>query len=529
MSLPRPLIILFIVMATVLAYAGSFTGQPIWDDHQFVFWVNANNPNLSHWNFWHHHIWPLFDSTAALLHKLWGAQTVYWHVLNFILHACNSVLIGLLVRSWRPSWSMPLAFLFFVHPLNVLTVAWIIQLKTLLCIFFLLLSLFSLRTWIKTPQSKWYFLAVFCFFLSVSAKSATLPVPWIGLVLLILRRKQHARWIVALIPFLALTLFSTWRILSNEQVQTAVSESEQVVEKLIVTVPTEPIPEPVVKVAVPEPVIVESVPVPAPDPAPLPKPVVETPTEVALVPIPEAKPEAKPEPKPEPAPETAPVSAPAAPPSMASFVLHNLGSYFALPWLPWPVSPVHGTYQGGVEPRAVAGFLLTFILLVVGWRKRSWLPLKIFFIQTAILIPYLGFIVVPYMSYTSISEQHFYLMLPFTLALQFWFFDLLPKKIRTAVLVGIGVAFLGITADYNQSFKNERVFYERILQQRPYNTLATINLAGYYSHQGSARQALAVLNNYLRETEKSPRLKDDPLFPTLVRAQQRYEIEAMLR
>ena len=514
MSLPRPLIILFIVMATVLAYAGSLTGQPIWDDNHFIFWVNANNPNPSHWNFWHHHIWPLFDSTAALLHKLWGAQTVYWHVLNFILHACNSVLIGLLVRSWRPSWSMPLAFLFFVHPLNVLTVAWIIQLKTLLCILFLLLCLFSLRTWIKTPQSKWYFLAVFCFFLSVSAKSATLPVPWIGLVFLILRRKQHARWIVALIPFLVLTLFSTWRILSNKQVQTAVSESEQVVERLIVTVPTEPIPEPV---------IVESVPVPAPDPAPLPEPVVETPAAVATVPTPE------PEPEPEPAPETAPVPAPAAPPSMASFVLHNLGHYLFFPWLPWPVSPVHGTYQGGVEPRAVAGFLITFILLIVGWKKRSWLPLKIFFIQAAILVPYLGFIAIPYMSYTSISEQHFYFMLPFTLALQFWFFDLLPKKIRTAVLVGIGVAFLGITANYNQSFKNEHVFYERILQQRPYDTLATINLAGYYSLNGSASQALVVLNRYLRETEKSPQLKNDPLYPTLVRAQQRYESEALLR
>jgi hypothetical protein len=520
MSLPRPLIILFIVMATVLAYAGSFTGQPIWDDHQFVFWVNANNPNLSHWNFWRHHIWPFFDSTAALLHKLWGAQTVYWHALNFILHASNSVLIGLLVRSWRPSWSMPLALLFFLHPLNVLTVAWIIQLKTLLCILFILLGLFSLRTWIKTPQSKWYFLAVLCFFLSISAKSASLPVPWIGLVFLILRRKQHARWIVALIPFLALTLFSTWRILNNEQVQTAVSESEQVVEKLIVTVPTEPIPGPVVEVAVPEPVIVESVSAPVP----LPEPVVETPTEVAPVPIPETKPE----PKPEPAPEAAPVPTPVAPPSMASFVLHNLGSYLFFPWLPWPVSPVHGTYQGGIESRAVAGFLITFFLLLVGWRKRSWLPLKIFFIQTAMLVPYLGFIAVPYMSYTSISEQHFYFMLPFTLALQFWVFDFLPAKIRTVVLVGVGVAFLAITADYNQSFKNERVFYERILQHRPYNTLATINLAGYYAHIGSTRQALAVLNKYLRETEKSPNLKDDPLFPTLVSAQQRYEAEAML-
>jgi hypothetical protein len=213
---------------------------------------------------------------------------------------------------------------------------------------------------------------------------------------------------------------------------------------------------------------------------------------------------------------------------MASFVLHNLGSYLIFPWFPWPVSPVHGTYQGGLEPRAAAGFIVAGLLVLVGWRKRSWLPLKLLCIQTAILVPYLGFIAVPYMSYTSISEQHFYLVLPFALAMQLWLLELLPRNVRTGTLVVAGVAFFAITADYNQSFKNERVFYERILRLHPGNTLATINLAGHFAHNGSPRQALAVLNQHVREAEKTPRLKEDPLFPTLLHARERYEAEAQL-
>ena len=212
---------------------------------------------------------------------------------------------------------------------------------------------------------------------------------------------------------------------------------------------------------------------------------------------------------------------------MTSFVLHNLGNYLLFPWFPWPVSPVHGTYQGGLEPRAAAGFAIAVLLLILGWRKRSWLPLKLLGIQTAMLVPYLGFIAVPYMSYTSISEQHFYLVLPFSLALQFWLMDFLPRRVRSAIVVGLGLAFFAVTAEYNQSFKNERVFYERILSQRPYNTLATINLAAYYAHNGSPRQALAVLRSYLRQAEKTPELTRDPLFPTLQRAHQRYALEAM--
>lgn len=507
MSLPRPLFLLFVFFAAFLAYAGSLNGKPIWDDHMFVFWVNANTPNPSHLTFWRYHIWPLFDSTAAILYKLWGANTLYWHVTNFSLHLINTILIGQLVKTWRPSLSIPLAILFFFHPLNVLSVAWIIQLKTLLCIFFMLLCAFSLRKWVRTPQSKWYFIAIGCFTLSVAAKSATLPIPWIALAVLIVRRKQHARWIVALIPFLLLTLGSTWRILKNEQVQTAVAHSEVVVEKALEA----PIPQ-----AAP---IVESRPEPEVQPEHKPEPV---PAIVETAPVPE--------PVPEPAPVIAAPAANEAPkvPSKVSYVLHNLGHYLFAPWFPWPVSPVHGIYQGGVRSRSVAGFIIALLLVFIGHRKRTWLPLKLILIQAAILVPYLGFIAVPYMSYTSVSEQHFYLVLPFTLALQLWVLDLLPRKAYVWSLVIMCVGFLAITTEYNQSFKNEQVFYERILKQRPYNTLATINLAGYYAQMGSSHQALAVINHYLRAAHESrPELQHDPLFPAVLAAQERYQTQGL--
>lgn len=507
MTLPRPLLWMFIACAAIFAYAGSFTGEPIWDDSHFIFWVYAHKPNPSHWNFWSHHIWPLFDSVAALLHRWWGPNTLYWHTFNFTLHIINSLLIGKLVSTWRKSWALPLALLFLIHPLNVMSVAWIIQLKTLLCIFFLLLTLFAILRWVTHPKPLWYALALVCFILSVASKSASLPIPWLLLPLFILRRKQHPRWLLALLPFLLITLLSAWRIWSNKQVQAAVTESEVVVEKMIEQ-PTfeENVPAPVVEVAPTEPAetVVE--------------PVVEVvPTEPAEIVAPPSLPEVVIPPEP-----TAAVTTLQTPNTLA-FGLHNLATYLVMPWFPWPPSPVHGVYKGGIDARATSGLILVVLLLVIAWFKRTWLPVKLLLIQAAILVPYLGFVIVPYMSYTAVSEQHFYLVLPFALALQLWILDFLPLIWRNFLLGVVGALFLAITADYTQSFKNERVFYERLLNLKPYNTLATINLAGHYYHNGSHRQAQVIIEHFMKEAERNPQLKQDALYPIILRAQAQYQ------
>jgi|GEM_PF-4133984 len=497
MTLPRPLLWMFLACVAIFTYAGSFTGEPIWDDSHFIFWVFAQQPVPSHWTFWKHHIWPLFDSVAAILHGWWGENTLYWHVFNFTLHIVNTLLIGKFVSTWRPSWSLPLGMLFFIHPLNVMSVAWIIQLKTLLCIFFLLVTLLALRRWARFAKPVWYVFALLSFVLSVAAKSASLPIPWLVLPILIMRRKQHPRWLLALVPFLVITLLSTWRILDNKTVQSAVSVSELVVEKII--------EQPLAVVAI-EP-IVEAPPVAAPP--------IEAPKEVPIelnIPQPSLEVVVAPEP-------SVPV-----PPTNVAFGLHNLATYLAMPWFPWPPSPVHGVYTGGIDARAWGGILLTISVLAIAWFKRTWLPLKLLGVQAAVLVPYLGFVIVPYMTYTAVSEQHFYLVLPFALSLQLWLLDFLPLIWRRFLIGVIGALFVAITAGYTQSFKNERVFYERILTLKPYNTLATINLAGHYFHNGSHRQAQLIIENYLREAESNPRLKQDALFPTILRAQAQYQL-----
>lgn len=495
MTLPRPLLWMFIACAAIFAYAGSFTGEPIWDDSHFIFWVYAEKPNPSHWNFWSHHIWPMFDSVAALLHRWWGPNTLYWHTLNFTLHLINSFLIGKLVSTWRKAWALPLALLFLLHPLNVMSVAWIIQLKTLLCVFFLLLSIVAIRRWVTGHRPLWFALALMSFIFSVASKSASLPIPWLLLPLFILRRKQHPRWLLALLPFLLITLLSAGRIWSNKQVQAAVTNSEVVVEKIIE-----------------QPVVVEQVAAP----------VVEAPPVQPVQPVEIVAPPSLPEVVIAPEPTAAVTPAPTY--NTLAFGLHNLATYLVMPWFPWPPSPVHGVYQGGIDARATGGVILIVLLLVIAWFKRTWLPLKLLLIQAAILVPYLGFVIVPYMSYTAVSEQHFYLVLPFALALQLWLLDFLPLIWRRFLLCVMGAAFLAITADYTQSFKNERVFYERLLNLKPYNTLATINLAGHYYHNGSHRQALAIIEHFMKEAERNPQLKQDALYPIILRAQAQYQL-----
>ncbi len=77
---------------------------------------------------------PLHLLVSALEVRLFGADTLGYHLLNVLLHAGNSVLFAaLLAATGAPLGAALLAGLIFaLHPANVEAVAWMSQLKTLL-------------------------------------------------------------------------------------------------------------------------------------------------------------------------------------------------------------------------------------------------------------------------------------------------------------------------------------------------------------------------------------------------------------
>ncbi len=107
------------------------------------------------------------------------------HLMNVALHLVNVVLVfaacyTLTGRPWR-SWLV--AALFALHPLNVGSVAWVIERKGLLCATFFLLAVLAYRAYVARP-GPWRYLAVAgLMILSLLAKPMAVTLPLVLLLL----------------------------------------------------------------------------------------------------------------------------------------------------------------------------------------------------------------------------------------------------------------------------------------------------------------------------------------------------------
>jgi protein O-mannosyl-transferase len=106
------------------------------------------------------------------------AQSVLWHALNVVL---------LFLLLWQATGllgrSAVVAALFAVHPLNVESVAWVAERKTVLCAFFFLLALAAYGWYGKEPKISRYLLVALLFALGLMAKPMAIMFPFAVLLL----------------------------------------------------------------------------------------------------------------------------------------------------------------------------------------------------------------------------------------------------------------------------------------------------------------------------------------------------------
>lgn len=117
--------------------------------------------------------------------ELFGLEAGRHHVVNVSLHVANSLLLFLLLRgatgaTWR---SALVAALFALHPLNVETVAWISERKSLLSTLTWLLSIAAYARWVRTRSGRDYALLVLLFALGLMSKPMIVTLPLTLLVL----------------------------------------------------------------------------------------------------------------------------------------------------------------------------------------------------------------------------------------------------------------------------------------------------------------------------------------------------------
>ena len=151
---------------------------------------------------WRNVEWAFRSIDAANWHPLtWISHMADWqffglnptghHAVSVLLHAINAVLLFLLLNKatgfrWR---SLCLAGLFALHPLNVETVAWISERKSLLSMLFSLIAVAYYGSYVRAPEparaERWrrYLAVVFFFALALLSKPMAVTLPLVLLIL----------------------------------------------------------------------------------------------------------------------------------------------------------------------------------------------------------------------------------------------------------------------------------------------------------------------------------------------------------
>jgi len=131
--------------------------------------------------FWH----PLTWLSHMLDTQLFGLNPAGHHVTNLLLHIANVLLLFVLLHRmtgalWR---SALVAALFALHPLNVESVAWVSQRKTVLSTLFWLLTLLAYVGYVKKPNLQRYLGMMGIFVLGLMAKPMLVILPCVLLLL----------------------------------------------------------------------------------------------------------------------------------------------------------------------------------------------------------------------------------------------------------------------------------------------------------------------------------------------------------
>jgi tetratricopeptide (TPR) repeat protein len=131
--------------------------------------------------FWH----PLTWLSHMLDTQLFGLNPAGHHVTSLLLHIANVLLLfALLHRMTGALWlSVWVAALFALHPLNVESVAWVSQRKTVLSTMFWLLTLLAYVGYAKKPGWQRYLGMMGIFILGLMAKPMLVTLPCVLLLL----------------------------------------------------------------------------------------------------------------------------------------------------------------------------------------------------------------------------------------------------------------------------------------------------------------------------------------------------------
>lgn len=132
-------------------------------------------------DYWH----PLTWLSLMLDCELYGLNPAAHHVTDLAFHIANAVLLFALFNrmtgaAWRSAF---VAALFALHPLNVESVAWAAERKSVLSAFFFILAILTYIKYVEHPGFRWYSTTLVIFVLGLMSKPTLVILPFILMLL----------------------------------------------------------------------------------------------------------------------------------------------------------------------------------------------------------------------------------------------------------------------------------------------------------------------------------------------------------
>src|SRR5438128_3232690 len=176
---------LILIVATTLAYQPAWHGKLIWDDDLYLksahltslggIWTRPQTTQQYH---------PLVGSVFWIENRLWDDSMLGHHLLNILLHAGSALLLFRILEQLAVPGAWLTAAVFALHPVQVESVAWLVELKNTLSGFLFCSAILIYLRFDQSRNKLLYALVLFLFLLGLLAKTIVAVFPIAVLILI---------------------------------------------------------------------------------------------------------------------------------------------------------------------------------------------------------------------------------------------------------------------------------------------------------------------------------------------------------